>query len=86
MLALRLASGPLLMPDPEVYMTELLHVRWKPGTLDTLLVTSPQGTLEWHILIFERVFGRAAMDTLYLRGAVRLQREALPEISQHSAA
>ncbi|MFC4427550.1 hypothetical protein [Deinococcus navajonensis] len=67
-------------------MTEPLHVRWKPGTLDTLLVTSPHGTLEWHILIFERVFGRAAMDVLYLRGNVKLQREALPEATGSSAA
>lgn len=59
-------------------MTEILHVRWKPGTLDTLLVTSPGGTLEWHILIFERIFGRLAMDALYLQGRVTVMREAHP--------
>ncbi|SMB80534.1 hypothetical protein [Deinococcus hopiensis] len=63
-------------------MTEILNVRWKPGTLDTLLVTSPAGTLEWSALIFERIFGRAVMDALYLRGRVTVTREALPQ--QHA--
>lgn len=68
-------------------MTEILKVRWKPGTLDTLLVTSPGGTLEWHTLIFERIFGRAAMDALYLRGSVTVTREALPgEAARYTAA
>ena len=60
-------------------MTETLHVRWKPGTLDTLLVTSPHGTLEWNVLIFERIFGRAAMANLYLRGRAQVVRDALPQ-------
>lgn len=60
-------------------MTETLHVRWKPATLDTLLVTSPNGTLEWNALIFERIFGRQAMTELYLRGRVTVTREALSE-------
>lgn len=59
-------------------MTETLHVRWKPGTLDTLLVTSPHGTLEWNVLIFERVYGRDAMNDLYLKGRTYVTREALP--------
>lgn len=62
-------------------MTETPHVRWKPGTLDTLLVTSPHGTLEWNALIFERIFGRAPMTDLYLRGRVHVTREALPQQS-----
>lgn len=57
-------------------MTEQLQVRWKPGTLDTLLVTSPHGTLEWHILMFERTFGRAPMSDLYLTGRTTVSREA----------
>lgn len=59
-------------------MTETLHVRWKPGTLDTLLVTSPHGTLEWNALIFERVHGRDAMSDLYMKGRTCVTREALP--------
>lgn len=67
-------------------MTELLNVRWKPGTLDTLIVTSPHGTLEWHTLIFERIFGRPAMDALYLRGSVTVTREAHPGQEPRSTA
>lgn len=59
-------------------MTETLNVRWKPGTLDVLLVTSPHGTLEWHPQIFKLIFGRAPLDALYLHGSVRVTREALP--------
>ncbi|MBZ9714696.1 hypothetical protein [Deinococcus multiflagellatus] len=63
-------------------MTETLHVRWKPGTLDTLLVTSPHGTLEWNVLIFERVFGAPAVGQLYLQGRATVTREALPAAAQ----
>lgn len=57
-------------------MIEELHVRWKPGTLDTLFVTSPQGTHEWNALNFERTFGRAAISALYLTGRATVTREA----------
>lgn len=60
-------------------MTETLQVRWKPGTLDTLLVSSPHGTLEWNALIFERRFGRRAMTALYLRGRVTITRDSTRE-------
>jgi len=59
-------------------MTETLHARWKPGTLDTLFVTSPHSTLEWPVSTFERVFGRDAIAQLYLQGRVMVTREALP--------
>lgn len=63
-------------------MTETLHVRWKPGTLDLLLVTSPSGTLEWHALLFERTYGRAPLAELYLTGRTTVQREAHPATAQ----
>ncbi|MBZ9750438.1 hypothetical protein K7W42_06135 [Deinococcus sp. HMF7604] len=59
-------------------MTETLHVRWKPGTLDTLLVTSPHGTLDWNVLIFERIYGAQAVAQLYLTGRASVTRVALP--------
>ncbi|ALW87959.1 MULTISPECIES: hypothetical protein [Deinococcus] len=67
-------------------MTETLHVRWKPGTLDTLLVTSPHGTLEWNVLIFERVYGRAPLAALYLSGRTQVTRTAHPALSAATAA
>ena len=40
-----------------------------------------------HILIFERIFGRPAMDALYLQGRVTVMREAHPSpLHQNSAA
>jgi len=59
-------------------MHETLHVRWKPGTLDVLLVTSPHGTLEWHAPMFECIHGRAALAELYLKGHTTVTREAVP--------
>jgi len=70
-------------------VTETLNVRWKPGTLDVLLVTSPHGTLEWHPQIFKLIFGRAPLEALELHGWVQVTREALPEAALqpgHSAA
>lgn len=60
-------------------MRETLNVRWKPGTLDVLLVTSPHATLEWHPQIFKMIFGRPALDALYLTGFVQVTREAAQE-------
>ena len=67
-------------------MTETLHVRWKPGTLDTLLVTSPHGTLEWNVLVFERVYGRVPISALYLTGRAEVQRAAHPALTAPHAA
>ncbi|GHF42964.1 hypothetical protein HNQ07_002050 [Deinococcus metalli] len=62
-------------------MTETLHVRWKPGTLDTLLVTTPRGVVEWTARDFRRRFGPAAIADLYLRGRTAVSCEALPHQS-----
>lgn len=68
-------------------MTETLHVRWKPGTLDTVVVTSEHGTYECHKRVIEADFGRAAVATLYLRGSIRLNRPAsVAAVLAHSAA
>ncbi|GGR14384.1 hypothetical protein [Deinococcus ruber] len=50
----------------------LFHARWKPGTLDTLIVTTENEAAEWPLTRFQLQFGRAAVARLYLTGRADL--------------
>ena len=67
-------------------MTETLDVRLKPSTPETLLVTSPSGTLEWHPQFFKMIFGRGALVEVYASGRITVTREAIPDVQTATAA
>ena len=49
-----------------------LHLRWKPGTLDTLLLSAGDHTEEWSLARVQAVYGKTVIAQLYLTGRADL--------------
>lgn len=56
------------MPDVSIP----LHFRWKPGTLDTLLLSAGASTTEWSLAQIQAIYGKAVIAQLYLTGRADL--------------